>query len=78
MMVVPRPGSGVLGSPLLPWTPRLGTQWSCQAKASRFVADNGNARKRRYLPKDVVVALLSVSGFRVKTYVCSGLGNGDA
>ena len=54
------------------------TRWSCRAKALRFVADDSDARGRRYLLEDVVVVLLSVFGFLVKTYVCSGLGKGDA
>lgn len=47
-------------------------------KALRFGADDGDARGRRFLPEVVVEVLLSVSGFRVKTLVHSGLGSGDA
>ena len=49
------------------------TRWSCRAKALRFVADGCG---RRSLPEDVVMVLLFVSGFRVKTLVDGGLGSG--
>jgi hypothetical protein len=42
---------------------------SYRAKALRLVADDGDARGRRYLLEDVVVVLLSMPGFRVKTLV---------
>ena len=45
------------------------------SESSAFVTDDGDAHGRRYFPEDVVVVLLVVV---VKTYVCSGLGNGDA
>ncbi|XP_037442135.1 dirigent protein 21-like [Triticum dicoccoides] len=51
------------------------TRWSCRAKAPHFVADDGDARRRRSLPEDVVVVLLFVSGFPVKTLVHGGLGS---
>ncbi|KAE8806393.1 hypothetical protein D1007_17446 [Hordeum vulgare] len=40
------------------------TRGSCQAKAPRFVADDGDACGRHYLLEDVVMVLLSVSEFR--------------
>ena len=43
---------------------------SRRAKALRFVADGCG---RRSLPEDVVVVLLVVAGFRVKTFVLYGL-----
>jgi hypothetical protein len=51
---------------------------SCRAKALRFGADDGDARGRRSLREDVVVVLLSVPRFRVKTLVYFGLGSGGA
>ena len=45
-------------------------------KAPRFIADDGEAGHGS-LPKDVVVALISVPEFRVKTLVPSGLDGGD-
>ena len=42
---------------------------SCRAKAPCFGAGDGDARGRRYLLEEVVVVLLSVARFRVKTFV---------
>jgi hypothetical protein len=51
---------------------------SCRVKAPRFGTDGDGACGRRFLLGDVVVVLLSVSRFRVKTPVHVGLGSGDA
>lgn len=47
-------------------------------KTLRFVADDDDARGRRSLLEDVVVVILSVSGFRMKIFVQCGLGSDDA
>lgn len=51
---------------------------SCRAKTPRFGADDGDACGRRSPLEDVVVVLLSVPEFWVKTLVRLGLGSGDA
>ena len=51
---------------------------SFRVKALRFGADDGDACGHRFLLKDVVVVLLFVPGFWVKTLVPYGLGSGDA
>ncbi|VAH37444.1 unnamed protein product [Triticum turgidum subsp. durum] len=43
-----------------------------------LVADDDDARGRRYVLEDIVMALLSVSGFWLKTSVCCRLDNDDA
>ena len=53
-------------------------QASGRAKAPRFNTDDDDARRCRYLTEDVVLVLLCVSGFWVKTFVHSELHTGDA
>ena len=47
-------------------------------KAPRFVSADGDACELRFLLEDIVVVLIYVFVLRIKTFVCSGLGNGDA
>ena len=64
--------SGCLGDPWVTWM-------SCRVKAPRFSADDGDAYGYCIPLGGVIVGLLSVSGFRVKTLVrFFGLGGGGA
>ena len=54
------------------------TRGSYRAKSPRFGADGGDACVRHYLLEEVVLVLISVSEFLVKTFVRCGLGSSDA
>lgn len=70
------PGSGV--TRLVFVMVMVGPWWCVCVSKRKLRAGNGDSRGCRSLPEDVVVDLVYVSGFHVKTLVCFRLSSSDA